>query len=98
MRLWYHYFTIHTSTYGFFVHPYFCFRPSANSLYDGFTCGYITAAAPAIADVAAVPTAGIPAAAVAAVSAITPVSATKLAQYHLTGHFQPNIDNMNLNI
>ena len=103
--LWYHYFTIHASTCGFYLYPYFCFRPSANSLYV-FACGYYTPAGPTIATVAVLP--AVPAivdvtgiyAVVTVVNApaIIAVPATKIAHYDLEECFQLKINNMSFNI
>ena len=94
-----------------YVHPNFCFRPSANSLHD-LTCGYDTYTVPAIADIATIAiipvvtavaaTVAIPAVAAIpvtpAIPVITATRASTLAQYNLPGYFQPKIDNMNRNI
>lgn len=38
VRMWYHEFVKHGMGSGVYIHPYYCFRPGANSVH-GFTCG-----------------------------------------------------------
>ena len=46
--------TQHAFSWGFYVHPYFCFRSLAPSLSD-FTCGFDTPAVTAVTGSALVP-------------------------------------------
>ena len=100
VRSWYHCFTQHASTCGFYVHPYSCFRPSTVSLM-GFTCEFDTpdiAAVvgspyiPATIGVATVP-AAMDIAPVAeilstlAIDAVASIPASVSTHYDLSGHF-----------
>ena len=41
IRMWYQYFTIHSSTHGIYIHLYYCFIPEAND-FKGLSSGNAT--------------------------------------------------------
>ena len=81
IRSWYTSFTEHTSACGYYVHPYFCYRPSIPDL-NGFTFGY---------DIPAV--VGVPYSALIPATVTSPeipevpaVTAVPLTQFDIPGH------------
>ena len=41
VRTWYQFFTAHAASFGYYIHPYYCFRKGI-SLPNGFTCWFDT--------------------------------------------------------